>query len=268
MGLFTQFIYQPFFNLLVVIYWGLDTVTGGNADMGIAVIIFTIALRVILLPLSLASGRTESERRDIEEKVKELEKVFKDDPVRLKQETKSLLRGNRRILISEGINLTIQVAIALMLYRIFAKGLLGADFNLIYDSMPEVQTPFNLLFAGRYDLTRPNLLLNLIQSLAIFVLESLSMLTSPFPVHKRDVVRLQIFLPVTSFIIFAYLPAGKKLFIIITLCFSIVLILARRGYSLFQKLQVKFAMLGLKTENDSQSGQEKLQEDEKIEKEG
>lgn len=241
MDIFTRFIYQPFLNLLVAIYLGLDVLTGGNADMGVAVIIFTLALRIILLPLSIASDRTEAERREIETKVEEIHKAYSHDPVRKKEEEKKLLRGNRRILISEALNLTIQIAVALMLYRIFAKGLLGADLPLIYSFMPQVKEPFNLIFAGRYDLTHPNLFLNFLQSLAIFTVESLSMLTSPFPVTRRDVIRLQVFLPLVSFFIFIYLPAGKKMFIITTLCFSIVLILVRRGADLAQRLGVTLA---------------------------
>jgi YidC/Oxa1 family membrane protein insertase len=248
MSLFTRLIYQPFLNLLVAIYLGLDFVTGGNADMGIAVIIFTLALRVILLPLSIASSRTEAERHEIEEKVKEINRTFKADPIRQKQEMKKLLRGNRRILISEGMNLTIQIAIALMLYRLFAKGLLGADLHFIYPFIHHTKEPFNLVFLGKYDLTHPNLVLNLIQSLAIFTLESLSMFTSPFPVTRQDVIRLQIFLPLVSFMIFAYLPAGKKLFIITTLCFSILFTLTRRGIYLFQQFSHKFATAGIPQE--------------------
>src|SRR3989344_9421816 len=105
MGLFTLLIYQPFLNLLVAIYLGLNSVTGGKADMGIAVIIFTVALRIILLPLSFASDRTEAERREIEEKIKEIKKVFGTDPIRKKQEIRNLFWGNRRVLFSEGLNL-------------------------------------------------------------------------------------------------------------------------------------------------------------------
>jgi len=252
MNLFTHFIYQPFLNLLVAIYMGLNTISGGNTDMGVAVIIFTIALRIILLPLSLASSRTEAERREIEEKVAEINRVFNADPLRSKSEIKKLLKGNRRILISEGLNLTIQIAVALMLYRLFAKGLLGSDLHLIYSFMPKIKEPFNLVFAGKYDLTHPNLFLNFIQSLAIFTVESLSMFTSPFPVTRKEIIRLQIFLPLVSFMIFAYLPAGKKLFVITTLCFSIVLILARQGKQLFQRFSSKPAPIPVPDHEEGQ----------------
>jgi hypothetical protein len=47
--------------------------------------------------------------------------------------------------------------------------------------------------------------------------------TSPYPYTRGQVVRLQLVLPVVSFIIFMGLPAGKKLFVITTLTFSILL---------------------------------------------
>ena len=107
-----------------------------------------------------------------------------------------------------------------MLWRIFAKGLPGADLHLLYDFMPDVPQPYNLNFLGLYDLTHPNLKLNLLQSVVIFAVEALTLLSSPFPVTRGEVIRLQFVLPLTSFLIFSQLPAGKKLFVITTLLFS------------------------------------------------
>ena len=69
---FIQIFYQPFLNLLVILYYGLDLVTGGNADMGVAVILFTIAIRILLLPLTISSSRSEEERRRLEGDIEEI----------------------------------------------------------------------------------------------------------------------------------------------------------------------------------------------------
>lgn len=218
---FTTFIYQPFLNILVGIYWVLGLSRGGVADMGVAVIIFTIIIRILLLPLTLSGERSEKERRDIGEKLKELERLYAAQPVLLQKETKKLLNTNKKVVISELITLAIQVGIALMLWRIFAKGLGGEDLHLIYSWMPKVKQPFNLVFLGRFDLTHPHLILNIIQSLLIALLETLYIVTSPYPVSRNDAVRLQLTLPLVSFFVFMFLPAGKKLFVITTLLFSI-----------------------------------------------
>lgn len=227
-ALYTTLIYQPFFNLLVAVYAGLLRIPNNSfADMGVAVIIFTLALRIILLPVSLASHRSASERKQIEENVKKIKHQYQSDPVKQKQLIRKLFLGNRRVVISEAFNFAIQAIIFLMLFRIFSKGLLGTDINLLYDIMPDVPEPYNLTFLGKFDLTKPSLLLNLIQSLVIFAVELVSTLTSPFPTTKKEVIRLQFILPVVSFLIFMNLPAGKKLFVITTLTFSFFFILLR-----------------------------------------
>lgn len=228
-NLFTVVIYQPFFNILVFFYWVLDQITQGYADMGVAVILLTILIRILLLPMSLSGEQSEAERRAIAKEIKDLETTFKDDPVRYAQEKQKVLRGKRKVVIGEIISLTVQVVISLMLWRIFATGLKGEDMHLLYSFMPEVHQPFNLMFLHRFDLTHTNLILNLIQSLMIFLLETLAIYTSPYPPEKGEVVRLQLVLPIASFFIFMFLPAGKKLFIITTLIASILLVLFRYG---------------------------------------
>jgi membrane protein insertase Oxa1/YidC/SpoIIIJ len=222
-SIFITFVYQPFFNILVGFYWFLGSFTDGKPDMGIAVILLTLLIRFILLPMSISGKRTEGERREIAEKIAELDKVYDATPIKREAEKKKVISKSKRVLISELINLTIQVIVALMLYKIFATGLKGADLHLIYSFMPDIELPFNLIFLGKYDLSKTNLTLNLIQSLLIFILETISVYASPYKVSKNEVVRLQLVLPVVSFIIFMGLPAGKKLFVITSLIVSIII---------------------------------------------
>lgn len=245
-ALFVRFFYQPFFNLLVAIYWLLDLATGGRADMGIAVILFTIAFRILWLPISLSSSRSEKERREIAEKVKSIKAHYRNDPVGERKATKALLKGNRKIMLLSGLDLGLQILIALMLYRIFATGLGGADFHLLYSFMPKIAEPFNLLFLGKYELSHSNMTLNLIQSLTILTAEVVSNFTSPFPANRKDVTTT-ISLPIISFLIFIYLPAGKKLFIITTLSFSIVLMLVKQIVFVYHSLSGKFESFAQKT---------------------
>lgn len=217
----------------------MDFVTQGHADMGIAVILFTIAFRILWLPISLSSDRSEKERREITAKVESIKQHYWDNPIREKEAIKTLLKGNRRIMTFSGIDIGLQIFIALMLYRIFATGLGGADFHLLYSFMPQIDKPFNLVFLGKYDLTHPNMFLNLMQSLAILFAELVSNFTSPFPSTRKDITTT-FALPVISFLIFIYLPAGKKLFIITTLGFSIALMLVKQAIFVYHSLSKQF----------------------------
>lgn len=238
--IFTHFIYQPFFNLLVLIYYVLYHFNP-QIDMGMAVIVFTIVFRIIILPLSLSTNQTEDEKRDMANRLKIIEKKYKNDPIKQTSESKKVFHGNKRVIITEFFDIGIQVIIALMLIRIFSTGLEGADFHLLYKNIPVPDHPFNLVFLGKYDLTKPNVFLNLINSLVIFSAEALNIIKSIHPITREDKMALFVF-PVVAFIYLAFMPAGKKLFIITTILFSNVLMIVEIGSIWYHKLTEKLSV--------------------------
>ena len=254
-GIFITFVYQPFLNILVGFYWILEQVTGGNPDMGIAVILLTLLIRLLLLPMSFAGQRSEPERREIAKKIAEIEELYRSEPIVLEIEKKKVIKKSNRVLVSEVINLVIQVTVALMLYKIFATGLVGEDLHLIYSFMPEVEKPFNLVFLGKYDLTHTSLTLNLLQSFLIFILETVSLYTAAYHVSRSEVVRMQLVLPIVSFIIFMGLPAGKKLFVITSLIISIIITTIRAITRKFNE----YAEKKLAEEEKKQKGEEPVE---------
>lgn len=239
MQLFTVLLYQPFLNILVLFYWLVGQLPIGY-DMGIAVILLTVLIRVLLLPLTIAGHRTEHERRQIEQKVARVKEEYSAQPLEKDKAIKRVLRANPRIILSEVTMFVIQLIIALVLWRIFATGLLGKDLHLLYSWIPDVPQPYNLTFLGRFDLTHPDWQLNVVQASLIFIIETIAVLTSPYEVTRKEVVRVQLVLPVVSFMIFAFLPAGKKLFVITTLSFSLVIIVARIFWRWYRRMQDRF----------------------------
>ena len=253
---FTILLYQPLLNILVFLYWGLGILQQTSApDMGIAVILLTLVVRVILLPLSLAGDKSEDERRKISAKIVEIQAEHVAEPVMSKKHSRQVLMESNSVIISELINLFIQVSISLMLWRIFARGLVGEDLHLVYQFMPKVETPFNLMFLGKYDLSHPHMILNILQSVMIFILETVSLMTSPYKHTRSDAVRLQLVLPIVSFLIFMFLPAGKKLFVITTLGFSIVLTIVKAVRRSFLNYKAK---VEAKEESHAAPAEEKI----------
>lgn len=243
--LFVRFFYQPLFNLLVAIYDGLAYVAPQMVDMGIAVVIFTIAFRLLWLPISLAADRSEKEKREISDKVEALKKQYSREPGAQKKAIKDLFRSKPGPVAASAFDIIFQILVAIMLYRMFSTGLEGADFHLLYKFIPGPKEPFNLIFLGRYDLSQPNMFLNLLQSLFIFIAEVLWAFSSPFPVMRRDLSTI-FFLPILSFFFFMFMPAGKKLFIITTLGFSIVMMLVKLLIFLYHGLGNKLNNFALK----------------------
>lgn len=226
MDLFVSYIYQPFFNLLVFLYWGVGQILG-KPDMGIAVVFFSLAVRFLLLPINLAGDRSAKEKYEIAKKISHIKKTT-PDPIKRQEEIKQIFKTNPAALISEMTTVVVQFLIIVIMYRIFKTGLEGEDLHLIYPFMPKIETPINLMFLGQFDLGRPNQYLNILQSIGILVLESLSLLVSPRPVTRREFLSVCVVLPVVSFMIFALMPSGKKVFLITSILFSIVMVLIKQ----------------------------------------
>lgn len=71
-NLFHIVFYQPLYNALVFL---IDLLP--SADVGIAVIILTILVKVLILPLSIKATRTQMGVKALEPKIKEIQTVHK-----------------------------------------------------------------------------------------------------------------------------------------------------------------------------------------------
>lgn len=250
--MFVKYFYQPFFNILVGIYWFLGQLSPSLADMGIAVILFSLVIRILLFPLTLLGERSEEEKHQIVSRIKEIQQQYAHDPIKQKELIRQVMHQNKRVVFSTTFNLFVQTSIVLMLYRIFTTGLEGRDFNLLYNFMPHVNH-VNLLFLGKYDLSRPNSHLNLLQSSMIFLVEFLLALRSSNPLERKHIWLMQFILPVGSYLAFMFLPAGKKLFIITSLMFSAVYHTIRLAQEQFRRLVLHFQPVKPQSEELSSS---------------
>lgn len=84
--LWAELLYRPIFNLLVVFL----TIFGGN--MGIAIVLLTILVRLLLLRNSIAGANMSKGVSNIQPKMEELQEKYKDDPKKLSEETMKLLK--------------------------------------------------------------------------------------------------------------------------------------------------------------------------------
>lgn len=207
----------------MLFYEGLSLIVE-KPDMGIAVILLSLVIRFLLLPLTLGSRATDEEKEQIGREYELLRRRHEgSDPLRYKAEKNKLVASRRKLITSEMANLGIQIFIALMLFRIFAGGLEGRDMHLLYSWTPEPKLPFNLMFLGIIDLSEPSIQLNIITSLLLLVLEIMHVMFSPWEPTINDRL-MQIIVPVGVFFYMYSMPAGKKLFVITSLIFSILFI--------------------------------------------
>ncbi|MBU6214326.1 membrane protein insertase YidC [Patescibacteria group bacterium] len=106
--------YNPIYNALVAL---IAIVPGG--DVGIAVILVTIIIRLVLLPFSLSAARTQRAMKELEPRIKELKERHKGDKEKEALETLALYREAKVNPFASIATVFIQIPVLLALYWVF-----------------------------------------------------------------------------------------------------------------------------------------------------
>jgi len=125
---FYTILYQPLFNGLVLLYqycsWH---------DLGLAVIILTLLIKVILHPLTIKGLRSQKAMADLQPKIKEIQTKYKGEPQKQNQATMELYKTEKVNPFSGCLLLLLQLPILITLYQVFLKFLNKDSFsNILY----------------------------------------------------------------------------------------------------------------------------------------
>ena len=87
-------------------------------DWGLAIILFTIVFRCLMLPLMKSSTKSSVMMQRMQPKLKEIQERFKDDPVRMQQEQQQLYADAKFNPLSGCIPMLIQMPIFIALFQV------------------------------------------------------------------------------------------------------------------------------------------------------
>jgi YidC/Oxa1 family membrane protein insertase len=159
--IFTIIFYQPILNLLVLFYNTLSF-----HDLGVAIILLTAAIKLILWPLGRSSIKSQKALQDLQPKIEELKTKYADDKVGLSQATMELYKENKVNPFSSCLPLLLQLPFLFAVYRVFLNGV-GNKLDLVYSFINRPET-INTISLGFLDLAKPNVYLAILAGLAQF----------------------------------------------------------------------------------------------------
>src|SRR6185437_4787514 len=108
-----------------------------GGDVGIAVILMTILIQVVLLPFSLSAARTQMAMKTLEPKLKELKVLHKDDKEKEALATLELYRAEKVNPFASILTLFIQLPVLLALYWVFRyEPFTSLDMARLYSFTP------------------------------------------------------------------------------------------------------------------------------------
>ena len=223
-NIFNEFLYRPLFNLLVFFY---NTVSFSN--IGIAIIILTILIKLVFLPLSQKAIKSQKALQDLQPQIKSLQEKHKGNKEEQAKALMNFYKENKVNPMSGCFPLLIQLPILIALYQVFLKGFDPASLSILY---PFVSNPGSIdpMFFGLVNLALPSRVLAVLAGIAQFWQAKMITPKKSLPgapkssdefMSQAISKQMLYFLPVFTVFISWNLPAGLALYWIITTLFTV-----------------------------------------------
>ncbi len=105
-------------SILHGIAWIVEMFYKVAQDWGLAIILFTVVFRLLLMPLMLGQTRSSYQMQKIQPRLKALQDQWSDDPVRLQEETQKLYADAKFNPLASCVPMLIQMPIFIALFQV------------------------------------------------------------------------------------------------------------------------------------------------------
>lgn len=229
---------QPLTNLLFLFVSYLP-----GHDFGVAVILLTAFIRLILWPLASKQLHSQKALTAIQPEVNRLKEKYKNDPQKFNAATMELYKEKEVNPFSSCLPLLIQLPFLIGIFYVFRPfvdpayanlsnphGIVGQLYPFI-KNLPAIKSyiastaSVSTMFLGTIDLAKPNVYLAILAAIAQFI-QSKMLLPKKDPNAPKDAStaitsQMTYFFPIITFVIALRLPSALPLYWFVTTAFAI-----------------------------------------------
>lgn len=147
------FLYQPLFNLLILLYLYLP-----GKDFGVAIICLTLLIKILLFPLGIKAIKIQRGLQKLQPKIKEIQEKYKKDK---QKQTFEMLEIYKKEKVNPFAGLfvsLIQIPILIALWRVFWGGFPPEKLTSLYSFLPQISS-IDPTFFGFLNLEEPSIVL-------------------------------------------------------------------------------------------------------------
>ncbi|OGO20558.1 MAG: hypothetical protein A2Z15_09600 [Chloroflexi bacterium RBG_16_50_11] len=246
MNIWELLIQQPLTNVLIVI----AHVFGGN--FGVAIVILTIVVNLILLPLTLSQIRSSKKMQDLQPKLAEIQKKYAKDRQKLAQEQMKLYKESGVKPAGCLFSMFIQMPVWFALYQSVMLALAAVPEGLLNLSKylypwPVVYSalPLSRSFLG-LDLAQPNIIMALLVGISMWVQQKMSTTPSDDPRAAAQSQMMTWMMPLLFTFFALSFASGLSLYWVVSSIFRIVLQYRVSGWGSLRKQTAVSADAGKK----------------------
>jgi len=234
--LFHSLVYQPIYNILIAVYNIIP-------DFGIAIIIVTVLVKLVLIPLSKKQIESQKKMQELQPRIKEIQAKHKNDKEKQSRAMMELYKETKSNPFSGCLPMVVQLVFLIAIYRVLfniSQAGLIANAGDLYGF---IHNPgqINKMFLGTVDLSSaidfahitisslPHILLVIAAAGAQFIQTKMLMAKQPVKVTKADeadfsqiMTKQMLFLgPLLTLFIGVKFPAGLALYWLVSTGFMV-----------------------------------------------
>ncbi|PIR05886.1 hypothetical protein COV56_00395 [Candidatus Kuenenbacteria bacterium CG11_big_fil_rev_8_21_14_0_20_37_9] len=155
-------LYRPLFNLLIFFY---NTIS--FQDVGIAIILVTVVIKLILYPLSVKSIKAQKALQDLQPKMDSIKQKYKNNKEQLGKAMMELYKTEKISPVSSCLPLLIQFPFLIAVYNVFRVGFKPESLDMLYGFIHNPNT-LNPVAFGFLNLAEKNIVLAVLAGAAQF----------------------------------------------------------------------------------------------------
>ena len=155
--LYTEILWRPLFNGLVILY----TILPGH-DLGLAIVCLTLIIRMLVAPILWRSQAAQKKMAALQPELKRIQERHKNDKEAQGKAVMEFYAAHRINPFAGCVLLLVQLPILIALFGVFRKGLDPASLAFLYSFVPHPGMMSSHGLFGLIDLAKGNVILGVI----------------------------------------------------------------------------------------------------------
>ncbi|CEH36055.1 YidC/Oxa1 family membrane protein insertase [Romboutsia lituseburensis] len=207
-------------------------------NYGLSIILFTIFVKVLLLPLTIKQTKSTKAMQDIQPKMQEIQQKYKDKPEKQQQEIMNLYKEAKINPLAGCLPLLIQFPILIGLYNVLRD---PVAWGVFADKAAFANA--DMVFLWVQNLTKPDYILAIISGATTFIMQMLMMPKD----QQQGSMKIMTYVMSAMMLYWGFMfPAGLTLYWTVGNLFSIA-----QHYLVMNPLRAKLANSKEEVINDS-----------------
>ena len=193
----------------------LNAIYGVVGNYGIAIIIVTVLMRIIIFTLTLKQEKSMKKMRELQPELEKIKEKYKDNPQEYQQKTAELYRESGVNPLGGCLPLLIQMPVFVALYWAFSGNAIPADAKFLWFTLKQ---PDRLFMIGNFAFN----LLPILNVGVTYIQQKIMTSATSGQESSQQMQTMLYMMPLMMLFIFYKMPSGVTLYYLVSGALSLV----------------------------------------------